>query len=32
MGVTFFEWPLPPEAIERAKGFDVIVTGSSWNQ
>jgi glycosyltransferase involved in cell wall biosynthesis len=32
MGVTFFELPLPPEAIERAKGFDVIVTGSSWNQ
>ena len=31
IGVIFFEMPMTAEAIERAKGYDVIVTGSSWN-
>jgi glycosyltransferase involved in cell wall biosynthesis len=31
IGVIFFEAPLTAEAIERAKGYDVIVAGSSWN-
>jgi glycosyltransferase involved in cell wall biosynthesis len=32
IGVVFFEGPLSAEAVERAKHFDVIITGSSWNQ
>jgi glycosyltransferase involved in cell wall biosynthesis len=32
IGVIFFELPLSPAAIERAKRFDVIVTGSTWNE
>jgi glycosyltransferase involved in cell wall biosynthesis len=32
IGVIFFESPLSPAAVERAKGYDLIVTGSSWNE
>lgn len=32
IGVIFFEAPLSAEAIERAREYDVIVTGSSWNE
>jgi glycosyltransferase involved in cell wall biosynthesis len=32
IGVVFFEEGLSPEAIERAKDFSVIVTGSIWNE
>jgi glycosyltransferase involved in cell wall biosynthesis len=32
IGVVFFEGPLSAEAVERAKRFDAIITGSSWNQ
>jgi glycosyltransferase involved in cell wall biosynthesis len=31
IGVIFFESPLSAEAIERARGYEVIVAGSSWN-
>jgi glycosyltransferase involved in cell wall biosynthesis len=31
IGVVFFEAPLSAEAIERARGYEVIVAGSSWN-
>jgi glycosyltransferase involved in cell wall biosynthesis len=32
VGVIFFEAPLSSAAIERAKGYDLIITGSSWNE
>lgn len=32
IGVVFFEEPLSPSAIERAKRYDIIVTGSRWNE
>lgn len=32
IAVAFFEEPLDPEAIERAKWYDAVVVGSSWNQ
>lgn len=32
IGVIFFEAPLSPAALERARGYDLIVTGSSWNE
>ena len=32
IGVIFFEAPLSADAIERAKGYDLIITGSSWNE
>lgn len=32
VGVCFFEEPLTPAAKERAKRFDLIVAGSSWNE
>src|SRR5579862_4090111 len=32
VGVIFFEAPLSAAALERAKEYDVIVTGSSWNE
>jgi glycosyltransferase involved in cell wall biosynthesis len=32
IGVVFFEEALGAEAIERAKRYPVIVTGSSWNE
>jgi len=32
IGVVFFEAPLSPEAVERARGYDLIVTGSTWNE
>jgi glycosyltransferase involved in cell wall biosynthesis len=32
IGVIFFEERPPPEAVERAKDFPCIVTGSSWNE
>ena len=32
IGVTFFEQPRSPAAIERASRYDIIVTGSSWNE
>jgi glycosyltransferase involved in cell wall biosynthesis len=32
IGITFFEAPLSREAVERAKTFDVIVAGSTWNE
>lgn len=31
VGVIFFEQPLSPAAIERAKRYRLIVTGSTWN-
>jgi glycosyltransferase involved in cell wall biosynthesis len=31
IGVVFFEGPLSAEGLERAKGYDAIVAGSSWN-
>jgi glycosyltransferase involved in cell wall biosynthesis len=31
IGVTFFEAPLSAAGIERAKQYDWIVTGSTWN-
>src|SRR5579864_2560472 len=32
VGVIFFEQtPLSPAAVERAKRYDVIITGSTWN-
>lgn len=32
VGVAFFEQPLSAAAVERAKWFDLIITGSSWNE
>ena len=32
IGVIFFESSLLPEAVERAKAFSCIVTGSTWNE
>lgn len=32
IGVIFFEAPLSAAAVERAKGYDLIITGSRWNQ
>jgi glycosyltransferase involved in cell wall biosynthesis len=32
IGVTFFEEPLEAEAVERAKRFSMIITGSTWNE
>ena len=32
IGAVFFESSLAPEAIERAKDFSLIVTGSIWNE
>src|SRR4029077_16480719 len=33
VGVIFFEYtPLSPAAVERAKHYDVIITGSTWNK
>jgi len=32
IGVTFFEEPPSAEAIERAKSYDLIIAGSSWNE
>jgi glycosyltransferase involved in cell wall biosynthesis len=32
IGAVFFESGLAPEAIERAKDFSLIVTGSIWNE
>jgi glycosyltransferase involved in cell wall biosynthesis len=32
IGVVFFEKALSAEAIERAKRYSVIITGSSWNE
>jgi glycosyltransferase involved in cell wall biosynthesis len=33
VGVIFFEQtPLSPAAVERAKRYDVIITGSTWNK
>jgi hypothetical protein len=32
IGVIFFENTLSPEAVERAKHFPCIVTGSTWNE
>ncbi len=32
IGVIFFEAPLSPAGVERAKAYDLIVTGSSWNE
>jgi glycosyltransferase involved in cell wall biosynthesis len=31
IGVVFFEKPLSPEAIDRAKEYDIIIAGSTWN-
>ncbi len=31
IGVTFFETPLSAAAVERARQYEVIVTGSRWN-
>jgi glycosyltransferase involved in cell wall biosynthesis len=31
VGVAFFEGPLSPAGLARARTYDVIVTGSSWN-
>lgn len=31
IGVAFFEAPLSKAAIERAKRYDLIIAGSSWN-
>lgn len=32
IGVVFFEEPLSPQAVERAKRYDIIITGSTWNE
>jgi tetratricopeptide (TPR) repeat protein len=32
IGVVFFEEPLSQAAIERARGYELVVTGSSWNE
>lgn len=32
VGVIFFEEPLSPEGIERAKRYPLIVAGSEWNR
>jgi glycosyltransferase involved in cell wall biosynthesis len=32
IAVVFFEGPLSAEAVERAKRFDAIIAGSTWNQ
>lgn len=32
VGVIFFEQPLDTAAIERAKRYKLIITGSSWNE
>jgi glycosyltransferase involved in cell wall biosynthesis len=32
IGVIFFEMPLSPEAVARAKEYDLIISGSSWNE
>jgi len=32
VGVIFFEEMLTSQAVERAKRYDLIVTGSSWNE
>jgi len=32
IGVIFFEAPLSKAGIERARAYDFIVTGSSWNE
>lgn len=32
IGIVFFEEPLSPAAIDRAKRYDIIITGSSWNE
>lgn len=31
IGVTFFELGLAPDAVERARAFPCVVTGSNWN-
>jgi glycosyltransferase involved in cell wall biosynthesis len=32
IGVIFFEQPLSPQAIERAKSYDILIAGSTWNE
>jgi glycosyltransferase involved in cell wall biosynthesis len=32
IGVCFFEEPLLPEAVERAKRYDILIAGSTWNE
>jgi tetratricopeptide (TPR) repeat protein len=32
VAVIFFETPLSPEALSRAKRYDLIITGSTWNE
>jgi glycosyltransferase involved in cell wall biosynthesis len=32
IGAVFLEWGLAPQAVERAKDFSLIVTGSIWNE
>jgi len=32
VGVIFFEMPLSAAAVARAKRFELIITGSSWNE
>jgi glycosyltransferase involved in cell wall biosynthesis len=32
IGVIFFERPLSVEALARTRGYDLIVTGSGWNE
>jgi hypothetical protein len=32
IGVIFFETPLSQQAIMRARNYDLIITGSSWNE
>jgi hypothetical protein len=32
IGVVFFENPLSQQAIMRAREYDLIITGSSWNE
>ncbi len=32
IGVTFFEEPLSPAAVERAKRFDIVITGCTWSE
>jgi glycosyltransferase involved in cell wall biosynthesis len=32
VGVTFFEKPLSRDAIERARRYELIITGSTWNE
>ncbi|MCE1189395.1 MAG: tetratricopeptide repeat protein [Ignavibacteria bacterium] len=32
IGYTFFEFELPPEALENAREYDIILGGSTWNK